>query len=60
MHAPTEESTIIHQHQINMVFANHSEEDVIYPFTGKEIAQAQEDDSVLKKQNKTDSIPLNL
>ena len=35
MHAPTEESTHTHQHQINMVFANRSEEDVIYPFTAK-------------------------
>ncbi len=40
MHAPTEESTITHQHQINMVFANRSEEDVIYPLTLKEIALA--------------------
>ncbi len=31
MHALSEESTITHQHQMNMVFANHSEEDVIYP-----------------------------
>jgi hypothetical protein len=54
MHAPTEESTIIHQHQMNMVFANRSEEDVIYPLTVNEIAQAQEDDSVLKKLSKTD------
>ena len=45
MHAPTEEITN-HQHQINMVFANHSKEDVIYPLTVKEIAQAQEDDLV--------------
>jgi hypothetical protein len=35
MHAPTEESTHTHQHQINMVFTNHSKEDVIYPFTVK-------------------------
>ena len=54
MHAPTEESTHTHQHQINMVFANCSEEDVIYPLTVKEIAQAQEDDVVLKKLRKTD------
>ncbi len=53
MHAPTEESTITHQHQINMVFANRSEEDVIYPLTVKEIALAQEDDSVMKKLSKT-------
>ena len=60
MHAPTEESTYTHQHQLNMAFANRSEEDAIYPFTVKEIAQAQEDDSVLKKKLSTpDSIPLN-
>ena len=53
-HAPTEESTHTHQHQINMVFANHSEEDVIYPRTEKGIAQAQKDDLVLKKLSKTD------
>jgi hypothetical protein len=54
MHAPTEESTYTHQHQINMGFANHSKEDVIYPLTVKEIAQAQDDDAVLKKLSKTD------
>ncbi len=54
MHAPTEESTQKHQHHMNMVFANRSEEDVIYPLTVKEIAQAQEDDLVLKKLSKTD------
>jgi hypothetical protein len=37
---------------------NHNEEDVIYPLTVKEIAQAQEDNSVLKKLSKTVSIPL--
>ena len=52
MHDPTEESTTTHQHQISKVLANHSEEDVIYPFTAKEIAQAQEDNSVLKKLSK--------
>ena len=57
MHAPPEASTYTHQHQINMVFVNHNEEDVIYPLTVKEIAQAQED-KVLKKLSKTDSIPL--
>ena len=53
MHAPTEESTLTHQHQINMVFANRSK-DVIYPLTVKEITQAQKDDAVLKKLSKTD------
>ena len=28
-HTTTEESTITHQHLMNMVFANHNEEDVI-------------------------------
>jgi hypothetical protein len=37
MHAPTEESTHTHQHHMNMVFANHSKEDVIHPFTAKGI-----------------------
>ncbi len=48
MDAPSEKSTITHQHIIKMVFANHSEEDVIYPLIGKEIALAQEAYSVLK------------
>ena len=59
MHAPTEESTHTHQHQTNMVLANHNEEDVIYPLTVKDISLAQEDNSVLKKLSKPDSIPLN-
>ena len=54
MHAPTAESTYNHQNQINMVFTNHNEEDVIYPLTIKEIAQTQNDDAVLKKLSKTD------
>ena len=42
------------QKQINVVFANRSKEDVIYPLTVKEITQAQKDDAVLKKLSKTD------
>jgi hypothetical protein len=57
--APTKESKHIHQHQMGMVFTNCSKVDVIYMFTVKKIAQAQEDDSVLKKLSKTESIPLN-
>ena len=49
MHAPTEDSTHTHHHQINMVFANHSEEDVIYPLTVNGIAHAQENNFVVKK-----------
>jgi hypothetical protein len=39
MHAPNAESPYNQQKQINIVFANHSKEDVIYPLTLKEIAQ---------------------
>ena len=30
-----------YQDEINLVFANHSEEDVIYPLKVREIAEAQ-------------------
>jgi hypothetical protein len=33
---------------MNLVFANHSKEDVIYPFMVKEIAEAQQTDPHLK------------
>ena len=49
-----EEQIITDQHQMNMVFANHCKEDVIYPLTVKEIALAQEDDLVLKKLKNTE------
>ena len=49
MHTPPEESSTNQEHQINMVFANFNEDDVIYPVTVKEIALAQERDLVLKK-----------
>ncbi len=49
MQASPGESKRTQQHQINMVFANCSEEDVIYPLTVMEIALAQEMDLVLKK-----------
>jgi hypothetical protein len=54
MQASTEESAITHQHQMNMVFANCSEEDVNCPLTVKKIAQAQEEDAALQKLSKTD------
>ena len=41
--------TSAYQEEINMVFANHSKEDVIYPLTVQEIAQAQKLDASLKK-----------
>jgi hypothetical protein len=53
MHAPTEESSHTNEHQINLVFANCSEEDVIYHLTVKEITQAQENNAVLKILTKT-------
>ena len=54
MQAPQKMNTTNHQHQLNMVFADRSKEYVIYPLTVKEIALAQEDNSVLKKLSKTD------
>ena len=45
------EDTFEHREQMNMVFANLSEEDVIYPLTVREIAQAQKLDASLKKLN---------
>ena len=60
MHAPPEESTTNQQHQVNMVFANHSKEDVIYPSTVKEIAFAQERDLVLKKLTKMEKYSTHL
>ena len=54
MHATSEEDTYNHKQQINMVFANCSEEDVTYTLTVKEIAQAQKVDAVLKKLSKHD------
>jgi ribonuclease HI len=42
-------NTSAHQDQMNLVFANRSEEDAIYPFTVREIAQAQKFDVSLEK-----------
>ena len=60
MQATPMESTTNQQHQINMVFANRSEEDVIYPLTVKEIALAQERDLVLKKLTKMEKYSTHL
>jgi hypothetical protein len=49
MHVPTVDINIDHQDKITMVFAIRNKEDIIYPFTVREIAQAQKDDTVLKK-----------
>jgi hypothetical protein len=42
-------NTSAHQDQMNLVFANRSEEDAIYPLTVREIAQAQKFDVSLEK-----------
>ena len=60
MQAPPEETTINQQHQMNMVFANCSKEDVIYPLTGKENRLAQKRDLVLKKLTKMDKYSTHL
>ena len=49
MHATSAESTLDHQEQIHMVFANHSKEGVIYPLSVKVIAQPEKYNAVLKK-----------
>jgi hypothetical protein len=54
MHATSAESTYDHQEQINMIFTNHSKEDIIYPLAVKEIAQVQKDNAVLKKLHNHD------
>ena len=60
MHAPPEESAITYQHQMNMVFANCSEVDVINPLTVKENALAQDRYLVLKKLSKIDKYSTHL
>ena len=54
MHATSAESTYDYRRQMKMAFANHIEEDVIYPLTVKEIAQAHKDDAFLKTLQKHD------
>ena len=54
MDSTSAENTHDHSEQIKMVFANRSEEDVFYPLTVKEIAQAQKHDAILKKLHKHD------
>jgi hypothetical protein len=54
LHAPAEESTNHHQNQIKIVFSNCITEDVIYPLTVEEIAQAQKDNADPKKLQKHD------
>ena len=43
-------NTSAYQDEINLVFANCSEEDVIYPLTVRKIAEAQKLDASLKKR----------
>ncbi len=44
------ENTSAHQEQMNLVFANRSNEVMIYPLTVQEISHAQKLDASLKKQ----------
>ncbi len=60
MQAPQKKSTTNQQQQLNMMLANHSKEDVIYPLTVKEIALAQERDLVLKKLTKMEKYSTHL
>ena len=60
IHAPSRESAITHQNQMNMVFANRSKEDVIYPLTVKEIAPVLVDDFILKKLTKMEKYSIQL
>ena len=53
MHAFSEESTMIHQHQMYMVFATCIKEDVFYTLTITGIILAQEVNLVLKNLSKT-------
>ena len=52
------EHTSAHQYQMSLVFANCSDQDVLYPLTVKEIAQAQKVDASLKTQKDTYSSTL--
>ena len=44
------ENNSAHQDQMSLVFANHSDEEVMYPLTVRKVAQAQKLDASLKKQ----------
>ena len=44
VHSTNAQHTSNIQISMNLVFANSNEDDVIYPLTVKEIAQAQQDD----------------
>eukprot|EP00804_Cyclotella_cryptica_P026501 CCRYP_008142-RA/>CCRYP_008142-RA protein AED:0.35 eAED:0.35 QI:32/-1/0/1/-1/0/1/0/89 len=58
--ASSADNTSDHQESINLVFANHSYEDVIYPLTVKEIAQAQTTDATLQKHSRHDKYSIQL
>jgi len=44
-----------HKESMNLVFANYSKENAMYPLTTGEIAESQKKDNVLKKLVKTDN-----
>jgi hypothetical protein len=49
MHIESAENTYNHQEQINLLFANCNDDNVIYPLKVREIAQAQKHDASMKK-----------
>jgi hypothetical protein len=51
--------TIEHEDHMNLVFANHGEEEEIYPLTTIEIAKAQKEDQQLKIYYKNDVLTSN-
>jgi hypothetical protein len=46
--------TIEHEDHMNLVFANHGDEEELYPLTTVEIAKAQKEDRQLKICHKKD------
>ena len=56
----TTQQPIAHQESMNLEFANHSEEDVIYPLTVQEIADAQQNDLHLQLLSRDESFTTQL
>ncbi len=56
----TQESKEQHVQSMNHVFANHSEDEEIFPITVKEIAEEQKNDKMLKTLAKSDKYETHL
>lgn len=54
MNVESAESTYNHKCQINLVFTNHSKEDLVNPIIVREIVQAQQHITSLEKLSKHD------